>query len=239
MPAFRPNEAELTPYEELGGGIRESWRSEPEDDPTGLLTDETIDTTNAHSRPRRPRYSRRGGRAYPEPSDSELDEHWKIGQADKRTPEEEQIFQEGLAATRQTHLRNEAIAAGDPDEHFDAMRRGDLRWAAALVRDARIADGAAHVLEKDGDPRAKRLRQYGSAEKARALADGRRIDAEELVLSACRKCIFIDRCELVGVPERVVQALGTSTVRKQFVEAMSGDYGSGYVSCESVIDPRK
>jgi hypothetical protein len=70
------------------------------------------------------------------------------------------------------------------------------------------------------------------------LAEERRFTAEQLVLSACKKCIFIDRCELVGAETYVVKQLGDKGLRDAFVEAMSGPYDSSYVSCESVIDSK-
>jgi hypothetical protein len=50
-------------------------------------------------RKRRPRYSRRGGRSFPEPSDSELDPHWNSGYV-PLDDEQAKINREGLALTK-------------------------------------------------------------------------------------------------------------------------------------------
>ena len=53
-------------------------------------------------------YSRRGGRAFPEPSDSELDPHWN-GTAQtpqvERTPENDAAFDEFAAQAREASIR--------------------------------------------------------------------------------------------------------------------------------------
>lgn len=232
--AYRPNPEQPTPYEELGGGIHEPWRDVDDIDQM-LFTLEVppvSHTTSPPEKKRRPRRSRRGGRGYPE-EDSRLgDEPTYV----ERTPEELKEFHGRIADVRATYARDTAHQTGTPNFQYDEERRRALRWAAATVAEANMADGAAHILEDELDPRREGMRKYKDAEHARRLADERRITAEELVISACKKCIFIDRCELVGAETHIVRQLGDKGVRDTFVTAMSGQYGSSYVSCESIIN---
>lgn len=231
--AFRPDTERPTPYEELGGGIREPWR---EDDDSVLFTVEVPPVSHTTSPPekKRRRPSRRGGRAYNEP-DSELA---ITPTYVARTPEELAAFHADMSALRESYARDTAHQSGTPDAHYDDMRRGALRWAADEVAAANMADGAAHILNDPLDPRRAGMGKYRDAERASQLAEERRFTAEQLVLSACKKCIFVERCELVGAEAHVVKQLGDKGIRSKFVDTMSGAYGSPYVSCESVIDTK-
>jgi hypothetical protein len=231
--AYRPNPEQPTPYEELGGGIREPWRDDedmpwdPSDEDISRLSTER--PTKVHGQTRR----RPLGRSINEPDNELAIEPTYVA----RTPEEREELLARLQATRDYYARHTAMSADTPTEQYDDERRGALRWAANLAAEANVAYGAAHVLSDETHPNRDRMGRYRDSEHALQIATRRTEQAEKLASSACAKCIFVDRCDLVGAEVYVVQSLRDKTIRKEFVDAMSGPYGSSYVSCESVIKP--
>lgn len=66
---------------------------------------------------RRPRPSRRGGRAFPEPSDSELDTYWQMHPDETpRTPEEVAETRANISMLRDQLLQQKLRAAGSDSE---------------------------------------------------------------------------------------------------------------------------
>lgn len=97
---------------------------------TALLR-ETATGTTEPPRIRPPKHKRvntRGGRSYPEPSDSELDPHWNAP-APKRTLDEAVTDREQLRKLAESlHLDNEAARYHADIEH------GGVYWALARLR---------------------------------------------------------------------------------------------------------
>ena len=158
-------------------------------------------------RPRRSRHSTRGGRSFPEGTESELDPH-NVGIDRWPTPEEASATRTSIASLRQAIWKKEAYGVLPQNEYFDSLRRQKLLWASELVQDAQQEEADSKTLLSE---------------------------AEELVDAACPNCAFYERCALVGVSMHVVRELADPKTRQQFDDEMSAPYGAPFVSCEYVI----
>lgn len=82
---------------------------------------------------KKPRHSRRGGRSYPEPSDSELDPHWNVSFAVSQTPEQKAAmtaFQEEREQERRAVLIRDLALASD-DDRVDILVKERVRYERA------------------------------------------------------------------------------------------------------------
>lgn len=101
-----------------------------------LEEDESILPTRATAKKREPpHYSRRGGRAFPEPSDSELDPHWNdVSWQAPESDDERKIIVEGVRKVREAI--DDARKARQPQpevyDRQEAQRQVDECWGDEL-----------------------------------------------------------------------------------------------------------
>lgn len=84
--------------------------NERTDDASRRLVGDVV--TSPHSNRPAPRYSHRGGRSYPEPSDSERDPYWNSREPDGAMAEDSQVALQALAYQSREALKQFWIAGG-------------------------------------------------------------------------------------------------------------------------------
>lgn len=88
-----------------------------------------------------PRYSRRGGRSFPEPSDSELDPHWNTGYTPLSDTQAE-VNRKGIDLMRATveFTKSDAYLALPSEERDSAIERFVTTYQEAQYQAERSAD---------------------------------------------------------------------------------------------------
>ena len=96
------------------------------------LTNKTDTTVNSSIRGKQRHYSRRGGRAYPEPSDSELDPNWNLGKYEPLSTDDRAAQAIGIEGVRQVLTETDPNAATEKRAFNRAQRRAevDASWDA-------------------------------------------------------------------------------------------------------------
>jgi len=95
--------------------------------------------TQAQSAPERPtahRYSRRGGRSFPEPSDSELDPHWNVQDAPISEPANKaaqlalsELVEASRAASVRSYANRNAVSTTEAEARIQARSERKRRMA--------------------------------------------------------------------------------------------------------------
>jgi hypothetical protein len=120
---------------------------------TALAREQATGTTELPKirAPKRKPVNRRGGRSYPEPSDSELDPNWNAPADTTRTPEQAATDREQIHNLAESlRLKNEA------DKYHTDIEQGGVYWALARLR--------AHGFAPDPDTRGKTVRRIDSSQ---------------------------------------------------------------------------